>query len=40
MSDVDELDFFRSGAVLKDPYPYYEQLRAAAPCIGSPTRAS
>lgn len=31
MTDVDEINFFRSGAVLKDPYPYYEQLRSRCP---------
>lgn len=31
MTDLDDIDFFRSGAVLKDPYPYYEQLRSRCP---------
>jgi len=36
MSDVDEIDFFRSGAVLANPYPYYEQLRDACPVYREP----
>ena len=36
MSDVDEIDFFRSGAVLKDPYPYFEQLRSRCPVHREP----
>jgi cytochrome P450 len=36
MSDVNEIDFFRSGAVLADPYPYYEQLRESCPVHREP----
>jgi cytochrome P450 len=36
MSDTEELDFFRSGAVLADPYPYYEHLRAQCPVHREP----
>jgi cytochrome P450 len=36
MSDVDDINFFRSGAVLKDPYPYYEQLRERCPVHREP----
>jgi cytochrome P450 len=36
MSDVDSIDFFRSGAVLRDPYPYYEQLRGICPVHREP----
>jgi len=36
MSDVDDIDFFRSGAVLADPYPYYEQLRRQCPVHREP----
>ena len=36
MSDLDDIDFFRSGAVLKDPYPYYEQLRSHCPVHREP----
>ena len=36
MSDVDDIDFFRSGAVLGDPYPYYEQLRGRCPVHREP----
>ncbi|HVU62287.1 MAG TPA: cytochrome P450 [Mycobacteriales bacterium] len=35
-SAVDEIDFFRSGAVLADPYPYYEQLRGQCPVHREP----
>src|SRR4051812_34530449 len=31
MSDFDSIDFFRSGSVLRDPYPYFEQLRSQCP---------
>ncbi|HVV37279.1 MAG TPA: cytochrome P450 [Acidimicrobiales bacterium] len=33
---VDDIDFFRGGAVIKDPYPYYEQLRAQCPVHREP----
>ena len=36
MSDVDGIDFFRSGSVLRDPYPYYEQLRSRCPVHREP----
>lgn len=36
MTDVDEIDFFRSGAMLRDPYPYYEQLRSRCPVHREP----
>jgi cytochrome P450 len=36
VSELDEVDFFRSGAVLGDPYPYYEQLRAQCPVHREP----
>jgi cytochrome P450 len=36
MTDTDDIDFFRSGAVLKDPYPYYEQLRSRCPVHQEP----
>jgi cytochrome P450 len=36
MSDPDEIDFFRSGAVLRDPYPYYEDLRSQCPVHREP----
>ena len=36
MTDVDDIDFFRSGAVLKDPYPYYERLREQCPVHREP----
>ena len=36
MSDVDAVDFFRSGKVLGDPYPYYEGLRAHCPVHREP----
>ena len=31
MSEFDDIDFFRSGKLLADPYPYYEQLRERVP---------
>jgi cytochrome P450 len=31
MTDVDDIDFFRSGAVLRDPYSYFDQLRSRCP---------
>jgi cytochrome P450 len=34
--DIDEIDFFRSGTLLKDPYPYYEQLRNHCPVHREP----
>ena len=36
MSDPDGIDFFRSGAVLRDPYPYYEDLRNRCPVHREP----
>jgi cytochrome P450 len=36
MADVDATDFFRSGAVLRDPYPHFEQLRAQGPVHREP----
>jgi cytochrome P450 len=33
---TDEIDFFRSGSILADPYPYYEQLRARCPVHREP----
>jgi len=36
MSDVDSIDFFRSGSVLRDPYPYFEQLRLRCPVHREP----
>ena len=36
MTDLDDVDFFRSGAVLKDPYPYYDQLRSRCPVHREP----
>lgn len=36
MSELDEIDFFRSGAILADPYPYYEHLRAQCPVHREP----
>jgi len=36
MSDVDDIDFFRSGSVLGNPYPYYELLRAKCPVHREP----
>jgi cytochrome P450 len=33
---VDDIDFFRSGSVLADPYPYYEQLRSRCPVHREP----
>ena len=36
MSDVDEIDFFRSGAILRDPYPYYDELRGRCPVHREP----
>jgi cytochrome P450 len=36
MSDFDDIDFFRSGSVLADPYPYYEQLRGQCPVHREP----
>src|SRR5262245_40152795 len=36
MSDVDSIDFFRSGSVLRDPYPYFEQLRNECPVHREP----
>jgi cytochrome P450 len=37
VSDVDDIDFFRGGGgVLKDPYPYYEALRAQCPVHREP----
>ena len=39
MSDVEGIDFFRSGAILRDPYPYYERLRSRCPSTMSRTRA-
>jgi cytochrome P450 len=36
MSDLDDIDFFRSGSVLGDPYPYYEQLRSRCPVHREP----
>jgi cytochrome P450 family 150 subfamily A5 len=36
MTDVDAVDFFRSGKLLADPYPYYEQLRNRCPVHREP----
>jgi cytochrome P450 len=36
MTDDADIDFFRSGSVLKDPYPYYEQLRGRCPVHPEP----
>ena len=36
MSDVDSIDFFRSGSVLRDPYPYFEELRSQCPVHREP----
>jgi cytochrome P450 len=36
MSDPGVVDFFRSGALLGDPYPYYEQLRSRRPVYREP----
>ncbi len=36
MSDSDSTDFFRGGSVLRDPYPYYEQLRDECPVHREP----
>jgi cytochrome P450 family 150 subfamily A5 len=36
MSDGDDIDFFRSGSVLGDPYPYYEHLRSRCPVYREP----
>ena len=36
MSDVDDIDFFRSGPMLANPYPYYEQLRERCPVHREP----
>ncbi|HVW82119.1 MAG TPA: cytochrome P450 [Mycobacteriales bacterium] len=33
---LEDIDFFRSGAVLADPYPYYEQLRSKCPVYREP----
>ena len=30
--DLTSVDFFRDGRLTADPYPYYEALRASAPC--------
>ena len=35
-TETEEIDFFRSGKVLGDPYPYYEQLRARCPVHREP----
>ena len=35
-SNVKEIDFFRSGSILGDPYPYYEALRAKCPVHREP----
>ena len=36
IDDVDEIDFWRSGPILKDPYPYYEALRERCPVHREP----
>jgi cytochrome P450 len=36
MSDGDSINFFRSGSLLADPYPYYEQLRSGCPVAREP----
>ena len=36
MDDVDAIDFFRDGAVVADPYPYYEALRGRCPVTREP----
>jgi cytochrome P450 len=36
VEDPDEIDFFASGKVLGDPYPYYEALRARCPVHREP----
>lgn len=36
VNDPDDINFFRSGAVLADPYPYYERLRSRCPVSREP----
>ena len=36
IEDPDEIDFFASGKVLGDPYPYYEALRSRCPVRREP----
>ena len=36
MSEVDEVDFFRDPGLIADPYPYFDQLRAACPVQREP----
>jgi cytochrome P450 len=36
MTDGDDIDFFRSGSVLGNPYPYYEELRSRCPVHREP----
>src|SRR5262249_25146270 len=36
MTDGDDIDFFRSGSVLGNPYPYYEELRSRCPVPREP----
>lgn len=38
MTDLDEVDFFTDPAVLADPYPYYEYLRAQCPVSPVPNK--
>src|SRR4051812_41527337 len=34
--DMDAIDFFRSDAVIDDPYPYYDYLREQCPVVREP----
>ncbi len=36
MSDFDAIDFFRDPALVSDPYPYFEALRAQCPVTREP----
>jgi cytochrome P450 len=36
VSDDDTADFFKSGALIQDPYPYFDQLRAQCPVQREP----
>ena len=34
--DIDSIDFFGDESLVEDPYPYFEELRAASPVLPLP----
>lgn len=36
MADIDDIDFFTGGELLRDPYPYYDELRGRCPVRREP----